>query len=148
MTEIREQVFRMDLPGDWERDESSESGTIAYRETEGKGRVALTLLAVKPSFAIADQRMMLEQYMHHRSRFEKGQSPWLQQTDPLCREQGDEVEGIWGGRDPGTGRKFQHHVSLRGGVLVDLRYEAPAEDEDAFTERFDGIVRSLEVITG
>jgi len=130
----------LDLPGQWERVESAEAGTFAYRETEGSGAVTVTLLSVKPVYTIADPGRLLTDYMLHRSKYEQGQVPSLNQSEPVSSPQPDTLEGGWDGIDLATGRRVRHRVVLAHNVLADFRYEASGADEAVFAEGADAVL--------
>lgn len=142
MTEIREQGFAIDLPGDWDEVESDEPGTRRYRERGGEGRLSVTLLGVSPVYAIADERMLLDQYVQHRSQYEKGQRRWLAQSEPRVETVDGAIEGAWDAEDPGVLRHLRHRVLLHGGILADACFEAPA---DGFDERASAVLGTLRV---
>jgi hypothetical protein len=142
VTEIREPNYSVDLPGEWEKAESLEPGTYVYREAGGRDTLSVTLLGVKPSFVIADKKMLLEQYMHHRGQFERGKAGTLQQTPAHTREVGDGVEGGWEAADATDGRKIAHRVIVTGPLLADFRYTAFDLDDATFRLRADGILGS------
>jgi hypothetical protein len=142
VTEIREPNYRLDLPGEWEQAESLEEGTTVYRDTQGTDTVSVTLLGVKPVYAIADQKMLLEQYMQHRSTFEGGKGGSLEASQPVCEPRGDAFEGAWSAVDAETGRRLRHRVILIGGLLADFRFTAFDTAEDAFAQRAETILGS------
>lgn len=138
----------MDLPGLWEQIESSEPGTLTYRESEGEGVLKVTLLAVRPVYAIADSRRLLDDYCSHRSKYEQAQFPTLQQSEPFSSTQPDAVEGGWDAIDLETGRRVRHKVVLRANILGDFRYEAPGSDEAVFAGAADVALGSVTVGAG
>jgi hypothetical protein len=145
MTEIREPHFRIDLPGEWEETESAEEGAFVYRETQGDARLSILLLAVKPMFAIADQKRLLEDYMSHRSKYERGQIASLVQSEPVSIEHDGVLEGGWSGADPETGRLFQHQVVLASGVLGHFAYEDAPADASEFAATAAAILSTAAV---
>lgn len=145
MTEIREPNFGIDLPGEWERLETDEPGTSVFREKTGDARLSVMLLAVRPMFAIADQRRLLEDYMSHRAKFEEGQTPTLQQSDLVSSEQVGGFEGEWSGKDFQSERRTRHHVVLVDGMLADFLYETDCADEAAFEEQADAVLQTATV---
>jgi hypothetical protein len=145
VTELREPGFSLDLPGDWMQVESGEPGGLKYVEAGGTGVVTVMLLGVRPVYAIADSRRLLEDYLKHRSTFEKGQAPALEQSDPRSSQIGDEVEGEWHAVDAQSGTRLRHRVLLENSVLVDACYEAPDPDDAAFDAVADAILGSLQV---
>lgn len=140
MTDIREPNFQIDLPGEWEPAESLEEGAFMYRDTRSKDTLLVMLLGVKPVYALADERMLLEQYMEHRQQFEKGKNESLQQSAPEAHEAGEAVEGEWEAHDPASGRRVRHRIMLRGGLLADFRYVSFDLAEDAFAEQAAAIL--------
>ena len=142
MTEIREPNFELDLPGDWEEVESPEPATYAYRDTAGDESVTVTLLAVRPMYAIADPARLLDDYLHHRSKFEQGQNPDLEQTEPVSVQQDGTFEGHWDAADVAGGRRSRHRVILVGSMLADFFYEAAGLDEAVFGVKADALLGS------
>lgn len=140
MTEIREPNYSIDLPGEWAPAETAEPGAFAYREIRGTANVTVTLLGVRPMFAIADQQRLLDDYMSHRAKFEQGQAPSLKQEPATSRQEGDSFEGSWAGTDWQTGRRTQHRVLLVNGLLADFLYEATGVEEKAFAEQADAVL--------
>lgn len=134
MTEILEPGFGLDLPGRWEQVESAEPGAFAYRETEGDGAFTVTMLAVRSVYALSDSKRLLDDYCSHRLKYEQGQVPTLEQSEPVSSKQSDTVEGGWDGVDVATGRRVRHKVVLVRNTLADFRYEAPGSDEVGFAE--------------
>lgn len=145
MSEIREPNFSIDLPGEWEQAEGDEPGTTTYREQDGDASMSVTLLAVRPMFAIADQRRLLDDYMTHRSTFEQGQVPTMAQMAPASREADGRFEGAWDAVDVANARRARHRVVLVEGLLADFRYEGPGDDESAFVERADSVLGTVTV---
>lgn len=140
MTHIQEPNYTLDLPGEWEQVASDEDVTRVYREKDGTGTVSVTLLAVKPLFAIADQQRVLEDYLHHRSKFEQGKALSLEQFPATAQPVGDHVEGEWSGRDMVMKRRTRHRVLLVGNLLADFLFEAIGVDADEFEERANAIL--------
>ena len=134
MTEIREANFRLDLPGEWEQLDSPDPSVFTYRALDGSAVASMTLFGIKGSFQIADPARILDDYLHHRVQYEKGQEPLLAQTEPSSRRVGAVVEGGWDGVEAGGMRRLRHRVVLTGGLLADIRYEAMGMDESAFDE--------------
>jgi hypothetical protein len=145
VTEIREPNFAVDLPGAWEQVESTEPGMFSYRETDGEGEVTVTLLAVRPMFNIADPARLVDDYLHHRPKFERGRRPSLEQSEPVLRQGAGPIEGGWDGVDLATGHRLRHRVVLAGSLLVDFRYEVAGLDEAAFDERAAAVLGSAAV---
>jgi hypothetical protein len=144
MTEIRESNFSLDLPGTWEEVERGES-TVEYGEVEGRGSVAVTLLGVKPLFAIADSKRLLDDYLSHRAKYEVGQNPALEPSEPHSRERDESVEGGWDARDATDGSRIRHRVVLVGTLLADFRFGASGLDEDEFDAQADLVLGSAVV---
>ena len=142
VTEIREPNFGVDLPGQWEQAQSDEVGTLVFRQVEGPASLTVVLLGVRPMFAIADQKRLLEDYMSHRSRFEEGRSPTLVHGDTLARQSGDAFEGYWIGEDPAHERLVRHRVLLVDGLLADFAYEAQGVEARAFAAEADAVLAS------
>ena len=142
VTQIREPNFGLDLPGEWEPTESVDEGTMVFRQAGGSARTSVTLLGVRPLFAIADQRRLLEDYMSHRSRFEEWRAPALKQSQLLAQDVCDVFDGVWSGEDPIAGRLVRHRVLLVGGLLADFAYEATGVDEAAFAKQADVVLGS------
>ena len=148
VTELREPNFEIDLPGEWEQAASEEDGAIEFAQVGGDRHMSVLLLAVRPVFAIADPERMLDDYMRHRSRFEEGKLPKLSQSEPeICGTQ-DALVGTWSAVDPGTGRRFKHHVVRDGGLLADFRYEADGLNEAVFTEEADAVFATARASEG
>ena len=145
MTEIRETGFEVDLPGTWERGGSTEPGSLVYLETDGDGIVTVMLLAVRPVYAIADRKRLLDDYMQHRSKFEKGQTPSLEQSEPISEQLGESVEGAWRGVDVASCRQRLHRVLLHKDVLADVCYETSGIDEASFDELAEAVLGSARV---
>ena len=147
MTEVREPGFCLDLPGEWEKAERIEPGGLAYKDTSGGGTVSVMLLAVRPVYAIADSRRLLEDYLKHRATFEKGQLPSLEQSEPVSQQHDDQVEGEWHAVDAATGNRLRHRVVLARNVLVDVCYQASGLDDAAFGELADVLLGSVRIST-
>lgn len=145
MTEIREPNFSLDLPGEWEQLGSPDPSVFTYRELAGNAVVSVTLFAIKGSFSIADPARILEDYLHHRTQFEKGQEPLLVQSEPTSQPVGTAVEGAWDGVEAFGIRRLRHRVVLTGGLLADIRYEAMGVDEAAFDGAADAVLGSATV---
>ncbi|MBI5231915.1 MAG: hypothetical protein HY876_07100 [Coriobacteriales bacterium] len=135
MTEIREEHFGIDLPGEWEEVESADEGTWSYRDTKSDAKLTVTLLGVRPMYAIADQRRLIEDYMQHRAKYEQGLSESLRQSDYESTEGDGVLQGTWGGVDVRAARRTLHHVLLVEGVLADFLYESSEPIEPVFTPR-------------
>lgn len=148
MTEIREGAFSMELPDGWRPAESDEPGTSVYRGTVGGELVSVTLLAVAPVYAMADSRVLLEQYLHHRPRWEQGQDARLLQSEPILHDEDGLLEGAWIAEDPDTGRRLAHRVILEGTLLADVCYEAYGLDTEAFADRAAELLGAVEVTAG
>ncbi len=145
MTEVRQPSFSMDLQGEWMEANSDEEGTLAYLETSGDQAVFVTLLAAKPVYALADRKTLLEQYMHHRSQWERGQIPGLRQSEPAVTAEGESAEGAWSGEEEETGRRVRHRVLLAGALLADFCYETFNMSQDVFEMRAGSALSSAEV---
>lgn len=152
MSEIREPGFSLDLPGMWEPEESDQPGSLVYRETAGSGVVTVMLLAIRPAYSIADRSRLHTDYMQHRSKYERGQTPSLEQSEPIAQRVGTVIEGSWNAEDGATGRHQLHRVVLSGDVLVDFCYEASDSDGVGFDDRaaliLDSAVVTAESSTG
>lgn len=132
MTDIREPNFEIDLPGDWSQVESNEDGATIFERSDGTAGLTVLLLSVRPLFAIADQLRLLDDYLHHRSQFEKGRWPALEQSEPVATATDGASVGEWSGFDPATGRRIRHRVLLVDGLLGDFSLEADDLGEAEF----------------
>ena len=148
VTEIREPNFAIDLPGEWEQTPSEEDGALAFAQVGGDRRLAVLLLTVRPVFAIADPQRMLQDYMSHRSRFEAGRLPSLDQSIPEIHEGSDALVGTWSAVDMETGHRFKHHVVRDGNLLADFRYEAGGLEEVDFTAEVDAAFATAHATAG
>jgi len=146
VTHVREKGFSVDLPGTWARAESEQPGSLVYRDTSGAGILTVMLLAVRPAYSIADRGRLHSDYMQHRAKFERGQLPSLEQSDPVSKRLGDTIEGSWDAVDVVSGRRQLHRVMLDGSVLADFCYEDQAPDEAAFADLATGILGSAAII--
>lgn len=142
ITEIREPNFSLDLLGEWMQTPSDEPGTSLFCQIEGPARLSVTLLGVRPVFALADPSRLLEDYMSHRSRFEMGRDPALGQSEPVVEQVADALEGSWSGADPIAGRLVRHRVLLAGSLLADFAFEAVGLDDAAFALQADASLAS------
>jgi hypothetical protein len=145
VTEIREPNFTLDLPGEWVPEELDQPGAYAYSKGDGDGLVTVTLLGVRPVYTLSDPKRLMDDYLHHRSNFEKGQAPSMEQSEPVSVQRGDTVEGGWEAFDLESGHHVRHRVVLMGSMLADFRYEAPDEDEMPFEARAEAILFSATV---
>jgi hypothetical protein len=148
MTEISEHPFTLSLPGQWEQVPSENPGSFEYREAEGPGSVTVMLLAVRPSYAIADRTRLLNDYASHRSKYESGQTPSLEQFEPTLENRAESIEASWDGFDSATGRRQRHRAVMAGDVLADFCYATAGLDEDSFGERAATILESAAVTVG
>lgn len=146
MTIIREPNFSMDLPGTWEQAESAEPETLLFRKVDAPEQLSVTLLGVRPMFTIADRVTLLDQYVQHRSKFEKGHRPGLEQTTPVAIPAGEDAEGGWDATDAESGRRLRHTVILTGTLLADFCYESDGLPEDEFSSRAEEILRTARAI--
>lgn len=143
MTEISEYGVSLQLPGQWERTESEQPGSLVYRDTEGDDTVTVMLLSVRPVYAIADKERLLGDYVQHRQKFELGQRPSLQQSEPVTEDGNDSFEARWDGIDTATGAQQRHRTILSQNVLADFCYESP--DTPLFAERVVALLASASV---
>jgi len=141
VTEIREPNFTVDLPGNWEQTESSEAGAMTYREVDGPGSLVVLLLAVRPVYAIADRRRLLEDYLKHRSTYENAQDPELKFSAPVVADS-EAVEGGWSATDVVRDRRMVHRTMLVDNLLADFRFESAGFDEAAFGQLAGEILQS------
>ena len=141
-TEIREPNFGIDLPGTWEQTESTEDIALAFKQVEGPAMLTVVLLGVRPMFAIADQRRVLEDYVSHRSRFEEGHAPALAYLEPVVEEFDGRIEARWMGEDPMLRRVVRHRAILTGGLLADFAYEASGAEPREFAAEADEVLAS------
>lgn len=132
ITEIREPNYTVDLPGAWQQAENADPTTLVYRNEAGDESLSITLLGVKPVYAIADRRRLLEDYLHHRTRYEQAQYPMLMQSETTLWEQENPCVGEWAADELGTGRRLRHRVVLVGSLLADFMFEATGIDEAVF----------------
>lgn len=139
-TQVREPNFALDLPGDWAQAESTEPGNFVYCSASTGETVSVMLLAVRPVYALADSQRLVSDYMSHRGRFEKGQSPMLEPSESSSSREGETIEGRWDAVDLATGDRVRHRVILLGTLLGDFRYEAAGMEEAAFDERADALL--------
>ena len=100
--------------------DTDQPGSLLYRDAEGTGALTVMLLAVRPAYSIADKSWLLSDYMQHRAKFERGQRPSLEQSDPMSRQLEDSIEGSWSAADVVSGRRQLHRVLLTGGILADF----------------------------
>lgn len=147
MTEIREAAFGVDLPGQWRQVPSEEAGTFAYEESDGAARLAVTLLSVKPMYAIADPGRLLDDYLHHRSSFEAGRDAALAHTEPVRIPDAEGFEGGWDAFDLAEARRLRHRTIMVDGLLADFCYETFGLDEAAFDELAQQVLGSVTVVT-
>jgi hypothetical protein len=145
VTEIREPNFTLDLPGDWEPVESSVPATFVYRTPDDHRTATVILLAVRPVYSIADPTRLLQDYLHHRSNFERGQDPTLALTPAVLLEDSELLQGGWGGVDSTTGRLLRHRVVLVNNLLADFCLRADDLDEAAFNLLAEEILGSATV---
>jgi hypothetical protein len=145
MTEIREANFGLDLPGQWEQLDSPDPSVFTYRALDGSAVVSVTLFGIRGSFSIADPMRILDDYLHHRTQYEKGQEPLLVQSEPSSHQAGEAVEGAWDGVEAGGMRRLRHKVVLTGGLLADIRYEAMGLDEASFDASAGAVLGSATV---
>lgn len=145
MTKVTEPNFSIELPNEWSPSETSEPGEHVYAASSTGARLVVTLLGVKPLFAIADQQRLLDDYMGHRARYEQGQVPTLKHTQPISKQAGDTFVGGWAATDYETGRVRQHHTVLAGTLLADFMMEAGTESEFEFAEKADAAFLTIAV---
>ena len=148
MTEVRENGFTADLPGTWEQAEESEQGTFVFLHPETGDTLTVALLSVKPVYALADHKRLLDDYQNHRVQFEKGEIPALEQSVPTSWQDGETIEGEWSGVDETAGRRLRHRVMFVGNVLADFCYAASELDEAAFDERAGEVLTAVGVDAG
>jgi hypothetical protein len=146
VTEIRESKYSVDLPGSWTQAEEAEPGVSVYHEQDGTGVLTVTLLGVKPMFAIADPKRLLEDYLHHRSRFEQARDPAMQHSVPESCEVDGSFEGGWEGTAAEDGRRVRHRVLLADNLLAHFRYEAVGLDEAGFDDSAASILGSASMV--
>lgn len=146
MTEIREPGFSLDLPGEWERVEGVEPGSILFEESTGDGVITVMLLAVRPVYALADSKRLLGDYLKHRSTYEQSQMPTFEQSEPSSWEDGDRVEGAWTAHDAAQGIRTRHRVMLAHSILADFCFEAREPDGSAFDERAHALLGSAAIV--
>lgn len=146
MTKINEPNFSIDLPGEWSPGNAADPAELLYLSEKGDARLVVTLLAVKPLFAIADQQRLLDDYMTHRGNYELGQVPSLKQSKAISAQTSDLLVGGWAAVDTDTGRYRQHHTVLAGSLLADFMYEADGDDEWQFAAMVDQIFGSIRVV--
>jgi hypothetical protein len=145
VTEIREPSYSVDLPGSWGGAEEPEPGVSVYRETDGTGILTVTLLGVKPMFAIADPKRLLDDYLQHRSRFEQARDPAMEFSATESSPMNESVEGGWEGFAAEENRRVRHRVMLADNLLAHFRYEAAGLDESNFDQRAEMILGSASV---
>jgi hypothetical protein len=145
MTEIREPNFSIDLPGDWESEPGEEESTTVFNDLAGSGKLSVMLLGVRPMFAIADQRRLLEDYVTHRSTFEMQPPSTLRLLQPELGEAGEAQVATWDGVDDSNGRHVRHYTLLVGGLLADFTYEATGVTHDEFDKTAEGILNTVSV---
>lgn len=133
MTTINEHGLFIDMPGEWERVESEEPGSLVYREVDGDALLTIMLLRVRPLFSIADRQRLLSDYVQHRRKYERGRTPGLELAEPTFGDRDDPVEARWSALTP-SGRQQRHRVIIADDVLGHFGYEATASDE-SFDER-------------
>jgi len=92
-----------------------------------------------------DSQADLERFGQEIAKFEKGQTPSLEQTDPVSQRPGDEVEGGWAAVDTAAGRQLRHRVVLAKNVLADVCYEASGLDDSEFGRLADIVLESVRV---
>lgn len=148
MTEIREQGFEIDLPGEWERSAPDEPGARVYTEAGSGDALKVMLLTVRPLFAIAEKSRLLEDYVRHRSDYETGKLMTLMHQHAYFEEHGDEYVAWWRSADFASAYKQQHRALLSGTTFVDACYASKQPDKDAFAERADEILGTLRVSAG
>ena len=146
MREIREPNYHVDLQGEWESEPGLEENATIFRQTDGPGVLTVTLFRVRPMFAIADKRRLVEDYLSHRSTYEASHTPAMALSEPVSWEAGGSIEGSWNGLDPVADHRLRHHVVLVEDVLADLVYEAVGLAEDDFLARADEIFQTVSVI--
>jgi hypothetical protein len=148
MTDINEHPFSLRLPDRWEQVASENPGSFVYREEEGSSSVTVMLLSVRPMYAIADRRRLLNDYALHRSKYEHGQTPSLEQSEPILEDRAESIEASWGGFDAATGVRQLHRAVMAGDVLADFCYEVSGLDEDSFAKRAALVLESATVTVG
>jgi hypothetical protein len=146
--EVREPNFSLDLPSEWEVEASAEQGVFVYRQVEGSATLTVTLLGVRPMYAIADQHRLLQDFIDHRSKFEAGPDDRIAWFEPVTQQQGDAYVGAWLGEERESGSLVRHHSMLVGGLLADFRYDEPGVSTQEFDEHADAIFRTITVSTG
>ena len=142
VTEIREPNFTLNLPGEWEQGPSEETETLVFREISGMAIVTVTLLGVRPMFAIADQLRLLEDYMLHRQKFESGEAAPIGYTQPVAQQVGDSFEGTWSSENAQDGRITKHRVLLAGPLLADFSFTTAVGAEEYFAEFANAVLGS------
>jgi hypothetical protein len=143
MTEVREQGFAIDLPGEWRETEADEPGAYIYRQLDGGDTVKVMLLSVRPMFTIADKLRLLADYAQHRSTYETGRMPTLVQYEPYFEERENEFEAWWAGEDTASAHKQQHRALLAGNVLVDACYASPQPEQAAFEKAAETVLATV-----
>jgi hypothetical protein len=148
MTEVTEYPFSLTLPDQWEQIASENPGSFEFTEVEGQGSVTVMLLAVRPAYAIADRRRLLNDYASHRSKYEHGRAASLEQSEPFLEDRAESIEASWGGFDPATGLRQRHRAVMAGDVLADFCYQTAGLDEESFAESALLILESAAVTIG
>lgn len=131
-----EGAFSIDAPGAWTPTDPAEPGSISYASDDGSENLTVILLRVKPLFSIADEKRLLDDYVHHRMSYEKGMMPDLVQSEPSANTEAGVAEASWWAEDVHSGMLQAHRVILQDGVLADFAYSTGAgADPDAFRPR-------------
>ena len=137
ITELREPNFGVDLLGEWDQIDGTEEAAILFGEVDGDRTLSVMLLSPKPVFAIADPVRLLEDYMLHRSRYEAGQIPNLDNAQPSILDVPGVVAGSWSAVDRDTGRRLRHHVIRDRELVADFCYAASGLTADEFDAEAD-----------
>jgi hypothetical protein len=143
--EIREPAYHVDLPGEWEAEAGGEESAACFYRADSNARLTVTLLGVRPMFAIADQHRLLDDYMTHRANFETGPVPQLEQTEPESDVIDGTFVGTWSAITIEHDRRIKHFVVLTNGLLVDFTYEEKNTPEAEFQANADRIFRTARV---
>lgn len=144
LTRIEHAVFSVDLPGEWhEVDRPPES--LTYREEAGAAVFVAIVLRVRPVYAIADRARLLDDYIQHRSNYERGQAPALVNSEASSTEADGAFEAHWSAHDLASGVRRRHRVVLRRDILIDFAYESPAVDEAHFEREASEVLSAAAV---
>jgi len=146
-TPVRENAFRLTLPGKWSPEASSDPTRWTYHSENGHEQLTVSLFAWAKRLSPEEQRQTLERMteIHRNVQIKMPGMDAITMTDTTFGESGGTIAARYGGVDPAHQRRFWSLLLSSPVAVTVFYYEAVGMSETEADMKAKAIMNSIVV---